>query len=214
MTTYDDQLSSYISSLFAVEDEYLLNARDDSPKYGLPGGNIQAEEGRFLQFLAYAIGASKAVEIGTLGGYSGIWIARGLRPGGKLITIDKEAKHAEVAQKHFEAAGLQEVVDIRVGNALQIISRLPDEGPFDFVFIDADRPAYPTFYNWAVENIRNGGIIAIHNAFRKGTVAGIGDDDEHTELMRQLNRRIAEDPRVSSTIFPAGDGTLISVRQV
>ena len=91
---------------------------------------------------------------------------------------------------------------------------MPDEGPFDFVFIDADRPAYPTFYNWAVENIRNGGIIAIHNAFRKGTVAGIGDDDEHTELMRQLNRRIAEDPRVSSTIFPAGDGTLISVRQV
>lgn len=213
MTTYDDQLSSYISSLFAVEDEYLLNARDDSPKYGLPGGNIKAEEGRFLQFLAYAIGASKAVEIGTLGGYSGIWIARGLRPGGKLITIDKEAKHAEVAQKHFEAAGLQKVVDIRVGNALQIISRLPDEGPFDFVFIDADRPAYPTFYNWAVENVRIGGIIAIHNAFRKGTVAGIGDDDEHTDLMRQLNRRIAEDPRVSSTIFPAGDGTLISVRQ-
>jgi len=213
MTTYDDQVSSYISSLFAVEDEFLIRARDDSPKYGLPSGNIKPEEGRILQFFAYAIGATKAVEIGTLGGYSGIWIARGLRPGGRLITIEKETKHAEIARKHFEAAGLGEVVDVRVGNAHQIISKLRDEGPFDFVFIDADRPAYPAFFDWGVENVRTGGVIAIHNAFRKGTVAGIGEDDEHSELMRQFNRRVAEDPRVTSTIFPAGDGTLISVRR-
>jgi predicted O-methyltransferase YrrM len=212
MTTYNDQVSSYISSLFAVEDEHLLRVREDSPKYGLPGGNIKPEEGRFLQVLAFASGATKAVEIGTLGGYSGIWIARGLRPGGKLITIDMEAKHANVAQEHFDAAGLSEVIEVRVGNAHHVLSELRDEGPFDFVFIDADRPSYPAFFNWAIENVRTGGIIAAHNAFRKGTVVGIGDDDEHSELMRQFNKQVAEDSRVNSTIFPSGDGTLISVK--
>lgn len=212
MTTYNDQLSSYISSLFAVEDEYLLRAREDSPKHGLPFGSIKPEEGRFLQFLVSAVGAVKAVEIGTLGGYSGIWIARGLIPGGKLITIDMEAKHADIAQENFNAAGLGEVVDIRVGNAHHILTELSHEGPFDFVFIDADRPGYPAFFDWAVENIRPGGVVAAHNAFRKGTVAGIGEDDEHSELMRQFNLQAANNPLVTSTIYPAGDGTLISVK--
>jgi caffeoyl-CoA O-methyltransferase len=212
MTTYNDQLSSYISSLFAVEDGYLLRAREDSPKHGLPFSSIKPEEGRFLQFLVSAVGAVKAVEIGTLGGYSGIWIARGLIPGGKLITIDMEAKHADIAQENFNAAGLGEVVDIRVGNAHHILTELSHEGPFDFVFIDADRPGYPAFFDWAVENIRPGGVVAAHNAFRKGTVAGIGEDDEHSELMRQFNLQAANNPLVTSTIFPAGDGTLISVK--
>jgi caffeoyl-CoA O-methyltransferase len=212
MTTYNDQVSSYISSLFAIEDEHLLRAREDSLKYGLPEINIKPEEGRFLQFLACASGATKAVEIGTLGGYSGIWIARGLHPGGKLITIEKEAKHANVAQEHFNAAGLSKVIDVRVGNAHRILTELQDIGPFDFVFIDADRPGYPAFFDWANENVRIGGIIAAHNAFRYGTVAGIGEVNEHTKLMRQFNQQVADKPRLTSTIFPAGDGTLISVK--
>ncbi len=101
MTTYNDQISQYISSMFAIEDSSLLQAREESPKLGLPAININPEEGRFLQFLVCASGARKAVEIGTLGGYSGIWIARGLHPGGKLYTLDKDSRHADVAQAHF-----------------------------------------------------------------------------------------------------------------
>lgn len=212
MTVYNDQISNYIGSLFAVEDEHLLRAREESPKYGLPTINIKPEEGRFLQFLACASGAMKAVEIGTLGGYSGIWIARGLRPGGKLITIDKETKHANIAKEHFEAAGLSEVIDIRVGDAHRILAELLDDGPFDFVFIDAEKKGYPAYFDWAIENVRIGGIIAAHNAFRKGSVAGVGKDDEYSNLMRQFNKQVAEEPRLTSTIFPAGDGTLVSVK--
>lgn len=212
MTTYNDQLSAYISSIFAIEDEHLLSARKDSMKYGLPEINIQPEEGKFLQFLACATGAKKAVEIGTLGGYSGTWIARGLHPGGKLITIEKEEKHANVAREHFKASGLDEAIEIRVGNAHHILKELQDESPFDFVFIDADRPGYAAFFDWATDNIRIGGIVAAHNAFIRGTVAGIGEDDDHSEIMRQFIRKVADKPNFTSTIFPAGDGTVIAVK--
>lgn len=212
MTTYNDKVSSYISSLFAFEDEHLRRTREDSLKYGLPEINIKPEDGRFLQFLARASGAIKAVEFGTLGGYSGIWIARGLQPGGKLITIEKESKHANIAREHFKSAGLSKVVDVRIGNAHRILTELRDESPFDFVFIDADKPGYPAYFDWAIENVRIGGIVAAHNAFRHGTVAGIGVDDEYSEMMRQLNQQVARNPHLTSTIFPAGDGTLISVK--
>ena len=212
MTIYNDQISQYISALFAVEDAALTMAREESPKRGLPSISIKPEEGRFLQFLVHACGAQKAVEIGTLGGYSGTWIARGLLPGGKLYTLDKENKHAQVAQEHFDAAGLGESVEIIIGDAEKSLIELSSQGPFDFVFIDADKPGYPAYFNWALENTRLGGIIAAHNAFRKGSVIGLGEDDDNTELMRQFNQLVADDERLVSTIYPAGDGTIISVK--
>jgi len=212
MTTYNDQISQYISSLFANEDSALQRAREESPKLGLPAISIKPEEGCFLQFLACASGARKAVEIGTLGGYSGIWIARGLHPGGKLYTLDKDSRHAEVARAHFAAAGLSDVIEVLVGDAHSLLIELSEKGPFDFVFIDADKPGYPAYFDWALENTRLGGIIAAHNTFRKGTVAGLGQDDAHSELMRQFNQQVASEERLVSTIYPAGDGTLISVK--
>jgi len=212
MPIYNDQISQYISSLFAVEDSTLRMAREESPKRGLPSISIKPEEGRFLQFLVRACGAKKAVEIGSLGGYSGIWIGRGLLPGGKLYTLDKDSKHAEVAREHFAAAGLQDVIEILIGDAHRSLLEIKELGPFDFVFIDAEKPGYPVYFNWAIENTREGGIIAAHNAFRKGTVVGIGQDDDHSELMRQFNQQIANEKRLISTIYPAGDGTLISVK--
>ena len=107
---------------------------------------------------------------------------------------------------------MEEAIEVRVGNAHRILTELRDESPFDFVFIDADRPGYPAFFDWAAENVRIGGIIAAHNAFRHGTVAGIGEDDDHSELMRQFNQQVADKPNLTSTIFPAGDGTLIAVK--
>jgi caffeoyl-CoA O-methyltransferase len=212
MTIYNDQISQYINSVFAVEDSALRMAREDSPKRGLPSISIKPEEGRFLQFLVRACGATKAVEIGTLGGYSGTWIARGLLPGGKLYTLDKESKHADVAREHFKAAGLEEIIEIRIGDAHRSLLEIKSQGPFDFVFIDADKPGYPAYFDWAIENTRMGGIIAAHNAFRKGSVAGLKGDDDHSALMRQFNQQVANDKRLISTIYPAGDGTLISVK--
>ncbi len=211
MPTYNDPLSEYITQHFAREDRALINTRQQTPEKGLPAINIKAEEGRFLQFLAAAAQAKKAVEIGTLGGYSGIWIARGLAPGGKLITIEKSAKHAGVAREHFEAAGLAGRVEVVVGDAHQVLENLAPQGPFDLVFIDAEKSGYDAYYDWAVENVRTGGIIAAHNAFRSGNILdpNINGDVRTTD---NFNRRVAFDPRVISTIFPAGDGTLIAVK--
>jgi caffeoyl-CoA O-methyltransferase len=212
MTTYNDQISRYITDLFAVEDPPLLQARMGPPEQGLPVVNILPEEGRFLQFLVRTCGARKAVEIGTLGGYSGIWIARGLLPGGKLYTLDKEPKHADVASHNFAAAGLSEVVEVRVGEAIELLGELDTEAPFDFVFIDADKEGYPAYFEWAVTHTRGRGIIAAHNAFQEGSVAGTVQDTEHSVLIRQFNQQIAGDKRLISTIYPAGDGTLIAVK--
>ena len=212
MTIYNDQISRYITSLFAEEDPPLKQAREESPQLGLPAISIKPEEGRFLQFLVRACGARKAVEIGTLGGYSGTWIGRGLLPGGKLISLDKEPKHAEVARKHFAEAGLGDVIEVLVGDAHRLLLEIKSQGPFDFVFIDAEKPGLPAYFDWAIENIRTGGIIAAHNAFRKGSVAGIKEDDDHSALMRQFNQQVANEERLVSTIYPAGDGTLISVK--
>lgn len=212
MTIYNDSLSQYITSLFAVHDLALQRAWEDSPKYGLPAVSIKPEEGRFLQLLVRVCGARKALEIGTLGGYSGIWIARGLLPGGKLVTLEMESKHADIAREHFKAAGLTDQVEIRIGNAHRLLVELHFEGPFDFIFIDAEKPGYLAYFNWALENIRLGGVVAAHNAFRGGSVAGKREDDTHSETMREFNRHVAEEKRLISTIYPAGDGTLISVK--
>ena len=208
----NDQVGRYITGLFAVQDRSLQEARENSPKKGLPTISIQPEEGRFLQFLVRANNTMKALEIGTLGGYSGIWIARGLPPGGKLITLEVDSRHAQVAREHFEDAGVADLIEVRVGDAHSVLQDLSDEDPFDFVFIDADKSGYEAYYEWAVENVPIGGVITAHNTLRGGKVADDVEADERTRVMRSFNSRVANDPRVISTIYPAGDGTLVAVR--
>ena len=209
----DHQLvNDYISELFARQDQALIQAREDSPRRGLPAISIQPEEGRFLQLLVRLCGTKLALEIGTLGGYSGIWIARGLVEGGKLITLERETLHAEVAREHFALAGVMDQVDLRIGDAQAWLPRLKAEGPFDFVFIDADKPGYPAYFAWALENTRLGGVIAAHNALRGGKVAEAGEHDENTRIIRSLNLQAADDPRLISTIHPGGDGMLVAVK--
>ena len=212
MVTYNEDLSEYINDLFVEQDDALQRAWEDTPRRGLPAISVRPEEGRFLQVLVRASGAKKALEIGTLGGYSGIWIARGLAPGGKLITLEKEPHHAEVAQDHFDFAGLDDRVEIRVGDARRLLEELAPESPFDFVFIDAAKVDYPEYFNWALENTRLGGVIAAHNAFQGGSIVNAKPEKENTEAMRQFNRMAAAQERVLTTIYPAGDGTLIAVK--
>lgn len=209
---YNDQISQYITELFAVQDEVLQTIKQASNDHGLPSISVKPEEGRFLQFLVRACGVKKALEIGTLGGYSGVWIARGLPPGGRLITLERDAARAEIARGHFAAAGLAQTVEVRVGDAHDLLQDLRQESPFDFVFIDAEKTGYPAYLDWAMGNVRLGGVIAAHNAFRKGSVAGLVPDDEYTAIMREFNRRVATDERLISTIFPAGDGMVLAVK--
>ena len=207
-----DQVSRYITGLFAVQDLSLQEAREGSTNKGLPTIGIQPEEGRFLQFLVRANNTKKALEIGTLGGYSGIWISRGLPPGGKLITLEVNSYHAQVAREHFKTAGVADLIEVRVGDAYSILQYSSDDDLFDFVFIDADKSGYEAYYEWAVKNITVGGVITAHNTLRGGKVANDDEVDERTRLMRSFNSRVAKDPRVISTIYPAGDGTMVAVR--
>lgn len=213
MTTYDDRFADYIKNNFARPDAVLEQVLAAIPARGLPAITITPEEGRFLQFLVRAIGARRVVEIGTLGGYSGIWLARGLPPDGRLITLEKEPRHAAVAHEHFALAGLDRRVDLRLGEASQLLRKLAADGPFDFCFIDADKLGYGDYLDWALGNVRSGGLIAAHNAFRHGAVIDSADQSPETSYVRAFNQRFAAEPRLLSTIYPAGDGMLVGVVQ-
>jgi predicted O-methyltransferase YrrM len=211
MSIYNESISSYITQLFVKEDEIQRFIRQSTPEKGLPDIGITPEEGGFLHLLVRICRAKLALEIGTLGGYSGIWIARALDPGGKLITIEKSARHAEVAREHFQLAGVSDRVEMHQGNAQQLLPGFARLAPFDFIFIDADKPGYPAYYEWSVNNLRPAGVIAVHNALWGGAVVNpIGG--EAVNLAKSFNERVANDPRVSSTIYPAGDGMLLAVK--
>ena len=211
MPTYDDALESYVRQTFAPEDETLATIRSEIPKRGLPAITVKPEEGRFLQFLVAASGARLALEIGTLGGYSGVWIARGLSKGGRLITLELSPEHAAVATEHFEMAGVADKVDLRVGDAHDLLPGLVDEGPFDFVIIDAEKEGYPAYLNWAEANLRPRGVVAAHNAFRGGAVAESDSDDPGNKAVAEFNLRLSDEERFIPTLFPAGDGTAVAV---
>ena len=212
MTYYDDKASDYITKVFVPQDKILEQILEDIPKKGLPAIAIRAEEGRYLQFLVRSCGAKKALEIGTLGGYSGTWIARGLVDGGKLITLEKESKHADVARDNFAKAGVADRVEIKVGDAHQTLKTLTKDAPFDFIFIDAEKTGYKNYFDWALENVRVNGIIAAHNALRRGTIVDPSNNETDTVATRAFNQYVADEKRVISTIYPGGDGTLVAVK--
>jgi caffeoyl-CoA O-methyltransferase len=211
MPIYNEALENYVRETFSAEDEILSTIRSEIPRRGLPAITVRPEEGRFLQFIVAASGARLAVEIGTLGGYSGVWIARGLRAGGKLITIEVSEKHAAVAADHFMMAGVTDKVELRVGEAHELLQDLADEGPFEFVFIDAEKEGYPAYLDWAQANLRPRGIVAAHNAFRHGAIVDSSESDPRVVATRLFNERLASDDRFISTVFPGGDGITLGV---
>jgi len=212
MAVYNDLISRYITELFAKQDAALEETLLEIRKNGMPEITITPEEGRFLQFLVRASGSTLAVEIGTLGGYSGIWIARGLAFGGRLITLEKEPKHTQVARQNFERAGVSHLVEIREGDAHTLLEELRADSPFDFIFIDAEKVGYPRYLEWAIDNTVTGGLIVAHNALRGGAIINNSMSDEANTAMREFNRAVAEDARLMSTIYPGGDGMVVAVK--
>jgi predicted O-methyltransferase YrrM len=211
MTTYGDALSAFITQTFASEDGTLARIREQIQARGLPTITVKPEEGRFLQVLVAACRPMLAIEIGTLGGYSGTWIARGLPPGGRLITLELDPLRAEISREHFRLAGVDDRVEIRVGDAHDLLLEFSDTGPFDFVFIDAEKEGYPAYLEWTLDHLRPWGVLAVHNVFREGAILDLDNRDPAVLATRELNQRVADNPRLMSTIFPAGDGMTISV---
>jgi len=206
-------LSDYVIEHFAADDDLLLELREEMRRRNMPNIAVDPEEGRILQVLLAAIGARRVLEIGTLGGYSAIRMARMLPPGGKLITLEREPAHAEVARAFVQRAGLEDIVEIRLGEASQSLDQLIAEGadPFDVCFIDADKPGYPSYLTAARKLVRPGGLILGDNAFLRGRIIESAPDDLGAIAMREFIRAVASDPELTATILPVRDGLLVAV---
>ena len=191
----------YLVDAVVRPDPALNAALETSAAAGLPAINVSPNQGKLLMLLALSQRARKILEIGTLGGYSTIWLGRALPADGQLITLESNAEFAEVARANIERAGLTQVVEIRVGMALDTLPRLASGGfgPFDLIFIDADKPNTPEYFTWALKLSRRGSFIIVDNVVRDGAVADDASTDPSVQAMRQLNELLAAEPRVMAT---------------
>ena len=202
------EVDEYFENLLLPPDPVLDKALESSDAAGLPAISVTPTQGKLLGLLAQSIGARRILELGTLGGYSTIWLARALPSGGRLVTLEYESKHAEVARLNLSRAGLDGVVDLRVGRALDTLPRLAEEGqgPFDFVFIDADKEAYAEYFDWALRLSRSGALIVADNVVRDGEVVDAESGDSRVQGIRRFNERVAREPRVSATVIQTVGG--------
>ncbi|MFF3904991.1 O-methyltransferase [Streptomyces sp. NPDC001848] len=196
-----DDVDAYFTDLLAPEDEALTAALRDSDAAGLPHINVAPNQGKLLQLLARIQGARRILEIGTLGGYSTIWLGRALPADGRLITLEYQAKHAEVARRNLERAGLAGITEVRVGPALESLPKLAEEQqePFDLVFIDADKVNNAHYVEWALKLTRPGSLIVLDNVVRGGQVTDVGSEDPSVRGTRAALELMATNPKLSAT---------------
>ena len=193
----------YVETLFVGDDPGLAAATASSDAEGLPAIAVSAAQGKLLHLMARAMGARRVLEIGTLGGYSTIWLARALPADGTLITLELSEKHAAVARANLVRAGCGAVAEVRTGPALESLARLAAEGgePFDFVFIDADKSGYTDYFRAALGLSRPGTLIVADNVVRNGAVTDEASADENVQAVRRFNAALAREPRVSATVL-------------
>lgn len=206
----DERLERYVTELFAAEDETLQKIRSRHDVEKLPPINVSPEEGKLLYLLLLMVQAKRVLEIGSLGGYSGVWMARALPADGTLITIEKDPRHARIAREGFRAAGLERRVELIEGAALEILPTLTPG--FDAVFIDADKEPLPTYFDWGMRLLRTGGLLLCDNAFFHG--AAVNEDDRSGNALgvRAFNKLAASDPRLVATIIPVRDGLVVGLK--
>jgi len=195
------KVDEYYHNLLIGKDPALDQALAASQAAGLPSINVAPNQGKLLFLLARAMGAKDILEIGTLGGYSTIWLARALPPGGRLITMEVDNRHASVAESNVKRAGLDHAVELRLGRAVDSLARLVSEGagPFDLIFIDADKPSYSEYFSWSLKLSRPGTMIIADNVVRKGAVADPDNRDELVLGIRRFNEAVSREPRVTAT---------------
>jgi predicted O-methyltransferase YrrM len=194
-------VDAYFSDLLVRPDEALDAALEASDAAGLPTIAVAPNIGKLLHLLARAMGARRILEIGTLGGYSTIWLARALPPGGRLMTLDFDPKHAQVARANIARAGLEHVVEQRHGDAVETLSKLAASGeePFDFIFIDAAKESYAEYLEWSLKLSRPGTMIIADNVVRAGQISDAASSDPLVQGVRRFNERLAAEPRLSAT---------------
>ncbi len=206
-----EECSRYVAELFAPEDQVLEDLRREMVELGMPAIYIDAEEGRLLQVLLRAIGARTVVELGTLGGYSAVWMARALPADGRLISVEMEPDRAQLARRFVARAGLDDRAEVWQGVAFDLLDELAAAGPFDAVFIDADKENYPQYLEWSIANIRPGGLVIGDNAFKSGRVVETDSEDPGVLSIQKFNRMLAKDSRLTSIIVPTRDGVAVAV---
>lgn len=196
-------VDNYISDLLATEDKALTDTLKSLDKEGLPPHSVSANQGKFLQVMMIACNAKRVLELGTLGGYSTIWLARALPENGKVITIEVDPHHGNVAQKNINNAGLSQKVDLRIGRALDILPKIiaENEAPFDMIFIDADKPPYTEYFNYALQLSRPGTLIICDNVIREGKVLDSKSTDEKVQGVQRFNKMLSENKKVTATIL-------------
>jgi predicted O-methyltransferase YrrM len=198
MTDHDwSEVDRYLAETLLPPDPVLDAALAAADAAGLPAIDVSPLQGQFLQLLARLAGARRILELGTLAGYSAIWLARALPPGGRLISLELEARYAEVARANLARAGFADVAEVLVGPALETLPRL--EGPFDLIFIDADKSGYPEYLEWALRLARPGTLIVGDNTVRGGRVADPASRDANVQGARRFHELIAADPRLTAT---------------
>jgi predicted O-methyltransferase YrrM len=201
-------VDEFVGETLVPHDEALRGALEAAERAGLPAIQVSPPQGKLLQILARLQGARTVLEFGTLGGYSTILLARALPEGGRLITLEANSEYAEVARGSIERAGLGDVVDVRVGPALESLSALEDEGagPFDLVFIDADKVNTPNYFAWALDQTGPGSLIIADNVVRNGSLAEATSNDPATHAQRRLHEMLADEPRVTATTIQTVGG--------
>jgi len=198
-----DRIDSYVAGLFSPQDPALENALRRSREAGLPEIQVSPNGGRLLQLLAEIAGTRRILEVGTLGGYSAIHLARALPDDGTLVTLESNECYAEVARQNLEDAGLAGKVEIRVGDARELLAAMAEGGeePFDLTFVDADKPAYPDYLEWALGLSRPGSLILADNVIQGGSV--LDPTDEWARAANEVNETMARDPRLSALVLPS-----------
>ncbi len=203
-----NDVDDFVSARFVQADSALDAALAASKAAGLPEINVAPNQGKLLMLLAQAMGARRILEVGTLGGYSTIWLARGLAPGGSLVTLEANPDYAKVAGANLARASVADRVEIRVGRALDTLPQLAADGagPFDLVFIDADKPPTAEYFQWALKLTRPGGVIIVDNVVREGAILDADSEDRMVQGIRRFFDAVAAEPRVDATVIQTVGG--------
>ena len=212
----NDALYAYLLSVSLREPEVMKRLREETQKMPRAGMQISPEQGQFMAFLVELIGARRCVEIGTFTGYSALAVARALPPDGRLVACDVSKEYTARAKPFWKEAGVEDRIDLRIAPALDTLDKLlaqGEAGTYDFVFIDADKGNYLNYFQRALDLLRQGGLVAVDNVLWSGAVADPTRDDDDTEAIREFNRAIAKDARVSLSMVPIGDGLTLALKR-
>jgi caffeoyl-CoA O-methyltransferase len=212
-TPLTDELHDYVVAHGTRQDEELRRIQEETAAMGdIAVMQIAPDQGAFITMLCRLIGAREAIELGTFTGYSAICIARGLEPGGRLIACELSEEYAEIAARNFEAAGVADRIEIRIGPAIETLRALPEREVFDFAFIDANKDDYPEYYELVLARTRPGGLIMLDNVLAAGQVVGEGDPDraQYLEAIKRVNETVTADDRVDTVMIAVADGLMLA----